>query len=224
MFLFGVIRESTRKSASHRCKEERWDSHRTIWFSRSPFSTHISVIFLMNRAKSKYNNPRKIYGRAPVNSFNDFSNESDQSTERWLQLCFLHCTERGWPEETSSTHFWLVTAALQRLASWLCGDTHQDWCVFLTNSLDGTFIWRDAAWQCEGKSHLAEQFPHTAWSFRFILPAEIIFREIASRSNYSVLYLIVTQIQRDNTIRGEGKICPFELINSIINNNSLWKL
>lgn len=49
----------------------------------------------------------------------------------------------------------------------------------------------DAAWQCEGKSHLAEQFPHTACSFCFILPEEIIFREIALLSNYSVSVLVL---------------------------------
>lgn len=48
----------------------------------------------------------------------------------------------------------------------------------------------DAAWQCEGKSHLAEQFPHTACPFRFILPEEIISREIALASTYSVSALI----------------------------------
>lgn len=36
------------------------------------------------------------------------------------------------------------------------------------------FMWRDAAWQCEGYRHLAEQFPLTAWVSCFISPEEII--------------------------------------------------
>lgn len=87
-----------------------------------------------------------------------------------------------------------LNSSQHRLASWLCGDTHQDWCVLLTNSLDCHLYGGDAAWQCEGKSHLAEQFPHTACSSRFILPEEIIFREIALLSNYSVFVLVLYHI------------------------------
>lgn len=65
----------------------------------------------MNWAKSKYNNPRKIYGRAPVIPLMTSLMKVTSLQNGGCRFVPLYCTERGWPEETSSTHFWLVTAA-----------------------------------------------------------------------------------------------------------------
>lgn len=63
------IREAERKSASHRSKEE-WAEFSLFDFCQTVFI--ISVICLMNCGKSKYNNPRIIYGWAPVNPLMTF--------------------------------------------------------------------------------------------------------------------------------------------------------
>lgn len=86
-------------------------------------------------------------------------------------------------------------SSLHQLAFWLCGDTRPRLMCVPDKQPGRPFIWRDAAWQCEGKSHLAEQFPHTAWSFRFILPAEMILGEIASLLElYSLAAYCVTDL------------------------------
>lgn len=96
----------------------------------------------------------------------------------------LYCTERRWPEETNSTHFWTAVSSNSPPGS-VATRAKIDACSWQI-ARTAIYMGGDAAWQCEGKSHLAEQFPHTACSFRFILPEEIISREIALASTYSV--------------------------------------
>lgn len=156
--------------------------------SRCVFS--ISVSRLTNWGKSKRSNPRIIYSRAPVNPLMTFLMKV---TSLQNGDCSFFC---GWTAQSAAPMAWgdklntFLNSSQQQLASWLGGDTRQDWCVLLTNSPDGHLYGGDAAWQCEGKSHLAEQFPHTACSFRFILPEEIISREIVLASTYSISALI----------------------------------
>lgn len=110
-------------------------------FSQSHSSTNtrrrISVICLMNWAKSEYNNPREISGRAPVIPLMTSLMKVTSLQNGGCSFVPPHCTERGWPEETGSTHFWLVTAAYTDSPSGSVAIRAQDWCVFLTNSPDG---------------------------------------------------------------------------------------
>lgn len=94
--------------------------------------TGILVMCLWNWVKSKHNNPRKIHGSAPVIPLMTSLMKVTTLQNTGHSLC-LYCTEWEWLEETSSTH--LCNSSLRRLASWLCGDTHQDWCVFLTMAI-----------------------------------------------------------------------------------------
>lgn len=152
------------------------------------FSTSFSR--LTNSGKSKHNNPRIIYSWPSVNPLMTFLMKvtSLQNGDCSFSFSFFFAAvlHRAWGDKLNT----FLNSSQHQLASWLGGDTRQDWCVLLTNSRDGHLYGRDAAWQCEGKSHLAEQFPHTACSFRFVLPEEIISREIALASTDSVSALI----------------------------------
>lgn len=89
---------------------------------------------LWNWAKSKHNNPKKNPWLSSCNSFNDFSNESDHSSEHWPQLVPL-LYRVGMARGDKLNTFVTGNSRLRRLASWLCGDMHQDWCVFLTMAI-----------------------------------------------------------------------------------------
>lgn len=172
-------------------KEKRKTNNRRIEFPLFDFSHtvfSVSVTRLINWGKSEHSNPRIIYSWAPVNPLMTFLMKVTSLQNGDCSFVALLRRTRMARGDKLNT---FLNSSQHRLASWLCGDTHQDWCVLLTNSLNGHLYGGDAAWQCEGKSHLAEQFPHTACSFRFILPEEIIFRDIALLSNYSVSVLVL---------------------------------
>jgi len=183
------------------CSEDKSHTHTLEKISFLPLSAcsrignnlrSISVICLMNWAKSKYNNPGKIYDRALVillmTSLMKVASLQNSGYSLCLSGYSLCRVGMAWGDKPSTCL--TGNSSAHWLASWLCGDTLQDWCVFLTMAI---YIVR-CCLQYEGESHLAEQFPHPAWSFCFILPAQIIFREIALLLNCTELCHILSQI------------------------------
>lgn len=68
----------------------------------------------MNRAKSRNDNPSKIYDQVPVIPL--MTSVMKMTSLQNSGYSFMpRCIGRGWPEETSSTHFCLVTATFTDL-------------------------------------------------------------------------------------------------------------
>lgn len=113
------IQETTRKPSNRCCKQTRQTkknkNKRGIRFplfdsSRCVFS--VAVTCLTNSGKSKRSNPRIIYSWAPVNPLMTFLMKVTSLQNGDCSFFFrLYCTERRWPEETNSTHFWTAVSS-----------------------------------------------------------------------------------------------------------------
>ncbi len=179
----------------------------------------ISVTRLMNWAKSKHNNPRKSDGRAPVIPLMTSLMKVTSLQNGGCSSVPPHCTDRGWPEETGWTHFWLVTATY-------------------TDSPPGSVATRTkidvCSWQIAWMAIYMERCCLAMWG------EESLSRTISSHSMVLSLHLAGRYyIQRkcpafkwccfvlycitefDSKIRAERKICLFELINSNLQRKQL---
>lgn len=127
----------------------------------------------------------------------------------------LYCIEWGWPEETSSTHFWLVTATYtDSPPGSVATRTKIDVCSW---QIAWTAIYMErcclAMWGEESLSRTISS--HSMVLSLHLARRNYIQRKCPASKWYRYVLFLYHRVSQQN--KGREKICFFELINSMNN-------